>query len=1034
MNLAGIGIKQPIGVLMVVIGVILIGFIAVSETPIDLYPDIDLPVVMIATEYEGAGPEEVENMVTSHLEDALSTVDGIDTIMSTSRPGESEIIIRFDWGTDMDFAALEVREMVDMVMEELPDEIGRPSVIQLDPDMLPVIQAGIEGDLEDQEMTELAENVLASRIERLEGVALVEVAGGVEREIQIQVDPYKLSAYEISLEELGELIYASNADVSGGEIQDGRREYLIEVEGEFETVEEIEQLIVTESGGIPIRLKEIAEVKDTTERQRPITKINGDSTVSLSVRKESEANTVDVANVVQEEFDELEEELPEDIRFDVAMDQSEFIEASISTLVNMGVSGAIVAMVVLWLFLGNIRSTIIIGIAIPISVIATFNLIYFQEYTLNFITLGGLALGIGMMVDSAIVILENIFRKREEGLPPVDAAIEGSKEVTSAIIAATITSVIAFLPIVFVEGVASIVFAPLAWTVTFALVSSLIVASGVIPLMTTKFIGTDVNLSERSNKITKIFDQKLQVMTEKYEYIIEWGLNSRKLIGTIFVVVLFVTLSLIPLVGFEFLPPLDTGEISVNIETPVGMPIEQTEAVIGEYEEMLMEITEVETVFTSIGGGGLLDDEVSNVGSIEVELVDESERDKETTEVVEDIREEYPRIPGVSVTVTEKDLAAGAVGLDDDIDISVRGDDLETLEKLTEEIAETVRSIEGTEEVSTSFEELAPQLTINMNRDQALTHGLTPYQTGAYLNTALSGQLVSLYREDGEEFNMEILMEHPEEWDLATIDSFFIQNPQGNLVPLEEIADTSVGEAPRDIERQDQLRSGNVTGLIEGRDLGSVMDDIQDELAKKDLPTGYNIEYMGIYRDTVEAFEELTLALGLSVILVYMVMASQFGSLLYPFIIMFTIPLTMLGVVSSLLITGRTFSLVAFIGVIMLAGIVVNNGIVMVDYINLLYKERGYSRHQAVVEAGKKRLRPILMTTSTTIIGMVPLALGIGEGAEAIAPMATVTIGGLLVSTLLTLIIIPVIYTMMDDVSIWLASRRTNTEQQTTSS
>ncbi|UMZ74644.1 efflux RND transporter permease subunit [Natranaerofaba carboxydovora] len=1017
MNLPSLGIKQPVAVLMVILGVLLIGVIAVSETNVDLFPDIDLPAIMITTPYEGAGPQEVENMVTSNLEDALSTVDGIDTVMSTSRPGESEIILRFDWGSDMDGAALEVREMVDMVMEELPDDIGRPSVMQLDPDMLPVITAGIEGAQGKDEITDTAENVIVNRIERLDGVALAEVAGGVEREVQIKVDPYKMSAYGISIQELGELLYASNVDMSGGQVTEGQRDYLIEIEGEFETVDEVENLIVAESGGVPVRLGEIAEVEDTMERQRPITKIDGESSVSISVRKESEANTVEVANSVTEEFDRIEEELPGDLHFVVTSDQSEFIEASISTLVNMGVTGAIIAMIVLWLFLGNVKATIIIGAAIPISVIATFNLIYFREYTLNFITLGGLALGIGMMVDSAIVILENIFRKREEGLSPNQAAVDGSNEVVGAIAAATITSVIAFLPIVFVEGVASIIFTPLAWTVTFALLASLLVAAGVIPVMTTKFIPADMDLNKRSDKITIAFNNMLEKMTVKYEKIIGWSLANRMKIGALFVVVLISSILMIPMVGFEFLPPMDTGEITVNINTPVGSHIDDTEDTIDRYANKISEIDEVESTFSSIGGGGLMDEEVSNVGSIEVMLVDQNERDRDTFQVAEEIRKILPQAPGISTVVIDQDMVAGAAGMEEDIDIAVRGDDLDELEQLTEEISEIVEGVEGTSEVDTSFDELAPQLTVDLNRDRALTYGLTPYQLGGYMNTALDGELVSLYREDGEEYDMNIMMEHPEKWDLSTVSSFLVQTPSEEVVPLEEISELSFGEAPRDIERQDQMRSGSITGQISDRDLGSVMDDIQGEVGKLDLPSGYSIEYMGIYRDTVQAFDELKVALALAVVLVYMVMASQFGSLLYPFIIMFTLPLTMLGIVGSLLITGRTFSIIAFIGIIMLAGIVVNNGIVMVDYINLLYRDRDTPRQEAIMEAGKKRLRPILMTTLTTVIGMLPLALGIGEGAEAIAPMATVTIGGLLVSTLLTLVVVPVIYTLMDDVS-----------------
>ncbi|OWZ83511.1 efflux RND transporter permease subunit [Natranaerobius trueperi] len=1029
MNLSKIGINRPITVLMVVFMVLIIGGISLTGIPLDLFPDMDLPVLAVSTNYPGAGPEQVENMVTRPLEESLSTLDGLDNISSVSRPGKSEIILMFGWNTDMDFAALDARETIDMVMEQLPDEVENPLTMQIDPNMLPIVQVGMSGDLNHEEMTDLAEGRIQNQLERIEGVASVDIGGGIEREIEIVGDPYKLNAYGLSLDEVTETIAASNLDDSGGSLTEGEREYLIHVAGEFESVKEIKRLIVGQTSGGPVRIEDFAEVNDIQQEQEPFTRLNGKSTVSLAIQSQSDTNLVNVARDVNEELDSLENQLPGNVKFEVAMDQSEYIEESIDNLVVMGISGAIIAMLILWLFLGSARSTLIIGAAIPLSVVCTFILIFFQDFTLNMITLGGLALGIGMMVDNSVVILENIFRQREEGLNPKDAAILGSKEVTGAITAATLTSVVAFLPIVFAEGIADIIFAPMAWTVTFALVSSLIVAVGVIPLLTVKLVPSKTSEDEQKPGKVFIFVNKvLNFLTDKYERVIEWSLNLRGVLVGIVLLLLVLSGFMINMVGTDFLPPMDTGEISVDVEFPTGTPIEITDQNVRDMETKLGDIPEIESVFSNVGGssmdmsGGGSD---GNTARLDIRLVSESERESASHEVSDEIRETLPQIPGANISVTEEDMggAAGAGASGDAINIMLLGEDLDELERLSSKIAEEVDSVKGTREVTTSFDEPRTRLEVNLDRDMAQTYGLTTFQVGSFLNTALDGNRISTYREGGEEFDINMQLEHPDGWDLSTLETLLISTATGEEVPIEEVASIELGDAPQEIEREDQDRVARINGQLVNRDLGTVMEEIQEKVSEVDLPMDYFVQYGGEYEDMMDAFGELILVLVLAVILVYMVMAAQFESLLYPFIIMFTLPQSLIGVILSLLITGRSLSIVAFIGMIMLAGIVVNNGIVMVDYINLLYRDRGLERQKALLEAGKKRLRPVLMTTLTTIVGMFPLALGIGEGAEASAPMATVVIGGLIVSTLLTLIFVPVMYSLLDDVSKWFISK-----------
>lgn len=1022
MSLPKLGIRRPVTITMAILIVLLLATISITMIPIDLYPDMDLPVLLVMVDYEGAGPGEVENMVSSPLEESLSTVDNLDSISSTSSSGMSNIVMQFDWDTDMDFAALDVREQVDMVVGQLPDDVGDPRVMQVDPDMLPVIQAGVSGNMSQEEITELADGIIKSRLERLEGVASIDVMGGLEREINVNVDPYKMSSYGLSYSDISDAIAATNLDITGGEVVEGGFEYSVKVEGEFDSPEEIENLIVGQTESGPVRFNEVGYVEDKLQEMEPITRVNKEPTVSIGIQTQSGANTVQVAQLARAEMDAIEEDLPGDINFDIAMDQSIFIEDSIEGMYLMGFLGAILAVIILWMFLGSIRPTLVIGIAIPISIISTFNLLYFLGYTINMITLGGLTLGIGMVVDSSIVLLENIYRKREEGMDAVEGAIEGSHEISGAIIASTLTSVAAFLPAAYAEGIAGIIFEPLAWTVVFALMASLVVALGLIPLLSVKLLGRNiVEIRENMSYVPRKMDQLVKHITEKYSGVLKWALFNRLKIVGLFVILMLSSLLMVPMLGTEFLPTADMGEINVDITYPVGTPIEETNERLKELEEDIAEIPEIEVLFSQsgsgddFGGGG----GESRQGNFFIRLIPDAERDRSVFEVADEIRSLIPEEPGVDASVSVEDMAgAEAGGTGEDLSINVRGDDLDVLEDLTEDILQRVGPIAGIVNTTSSFEDVRTEIVVDLDRDQAFTYGLTAHEVGNVLSRALDGETVSFFREGGEEYDITLGVEFPHDFDVSAVESMLIDTPMGDQVPLEEIASLRMEEVSRQIEREDQVRSGSVGVQVEGRDLGSVVDDVDEELEDLELPVGYSMEYGGTYTDMTEAYQGLFIALALAVLLVYMVMASQFESLLYPFVIMFTFPQTLIGVIAALLIGGRSLSIVAFIGVILLAGIVVNNGIVMVDYINQLYHQQGINRYDAIVEAGKIRLRPILMTTLTTILGMLPMSLAVGEGAEMRAPMASVTIGGLTVSTVITLVLIPVVYSLLDDASL----------------
>ncbi len=1018
MFLSKIALKRPVTIIMVVVILLMLAVISFTRIPIDLFPEMDLPVLMVQTEYEGAGPNEVENMISRPMEESLSTVDNLSQITSVSQQGSSQIVMEFDWDADMDFAALDTREIIDMMSEQLPDDVEDPTVMQIDPDMMPIMQVGIEApEMDLQEVSELAEGTIQTNLEQIEGVAEVDIMGGVEREIDIEVDPYLLNQYDdISYDNLTGAVAANNMDISGGEMMDGGREYSVTTVGEIDDPEELNDIQIGMADESPVYLEDVATVDDSVEEMEPISRINQESAVSFGVRNQSDANLVRVAEQVRTELDNLEAGLGDDVSFEIIIDQSTFIEDSIDSIIDMGIIGAILAMIVLWLFLGSVRTTLIIGFAIPISIISTFNLMYFQGYTINLITMGGLTLGIGLVVDNSIIILENIFRKRELGMSPYDGALEGSREIAGAIIAATLTSMAAFLPSAFTEDIAGIIFEPLAWTVVFALFASLMVALALVPMLSHKLIGKNVDFNKKSFLPQKL-DILLKKVTEIYGKAIAWGLKRRAVVVSGFIGLLVVTGLLTPFMGFEFFPPEDSGEIDVSIDYPVGTPIEETSERLQELEEQIAEIEEVDNVFSTAGGGGpdMATGGESRSGSIDVTLVEDHERS--TFQIVDEIRELLPYGGGIDASVSAQDMAEEGGGMGgEDATVIVQGDDMNVLEDLSEDIAGEILSVPGVVDSSTNFEDATMEMQVDVDESSADAYGITTVDIGEFIHQVNEGETVSFFREGGEEYDISMQMMPSRQTNVSNMENLLIGTPTGDQVPIGEVASLEMAETPRQIEREDRVRTGTVGLQIEGRDIGRTVDDVQEVISDMEIPSGYTVDYGGTYEMMMDSFEGLGLALILAVLLVYMVMAAQFESLLYPFIVMFTMPQAIIGVILALLLTGYSFSIVAFMGVIMLAGIVVNNGIVMVDFINKLYHEQEHSRWDAIITAGKIRLRPILMTVLTTILGMLPMASGAGEGAELRAPMAVAIIGGLTVSTVITLMLIPVVYTLFDDI------------------
>ena len=1020
MSLIKFAVNRPVTMIIMVSVLLILGFFTYSKLTVDLLPEMELPVAAIITSYGGAGPEEVESGVTKLLESALTTVSNVDTIQSISTAGQSIIIMMFKWGTDMDAAGIEIKDSIGYVEGFLPSGVEDPMVVKMDPTMMPIMQIGVSGeDLE--QVQEIAEEVIEPRLSRIPEVASVIITGGQDREVKVEVDPVRLENYGLTLSQVAQVLQMENFNMSSGKVTRGDREYYVRNMQEFETVEDIRNVAILTPTGASLRLGDIATVTDGYKEMEQYTRVNHKEAVGIHIMKQTDANTVKTSELVRKELAKIQQERNLDFEVDVVYDAASYVQRSINSTIRMIFEGALLAVLVLFLFLRNMRSTLIIFTSIPLSIIATFIMMYFYGTTLNLITMGGLALGVGRIVDDSIVVFENIYRHRSLGLSPMEAAITGASEVGGAILAATMTFIAVFLPMVFVEGLASIVFSPMAMTISFAILCSLLVALTIIPLMSSRIL-TDQSMQRTRTGSGRIFDimqgfgNWIDNLGERYKVLLQACLNHRRRVIIIVTLLMVASCAAIPLVGAEFLPTTDSGEISVSIETDKGSSLDDTDEIVRQVEARILDIPEVETVFTSVGSTGTMLMSMgggSNNSTLYVKLCPKNERQRGVEIVAEEIRQKLAGLAGTKVAVSVMD-ATSSFGSSSPVVVRISGDDLDVLKELSTEVADIVRSTPGTREVTSSLTDGNPEVQIRIDRDRAAAYGLTPMQVASEIKSAMDGTVATRYKVEGEEIDVRVSYASGSYNDMDYLTNMTILTPQGAVVKLSQIATFELAQGPVQIIREDQVRKAEVSAELLNRDLNSVMTDIQARVAQMNLPAGYEISYGGENEEMMESFASLAVALLLAILLVYAVMAVQYESFFNPFVIMFSVPTCIIGVVFGLLVTGRAFSITAFIGVIMLVGIAVSNAIVYVDYLKQL-RERGMERNAAIVEAGRVRLRPILMTAFTTILAMLPMAIGLGEGAELIAPLATVVIGGLLASTLITLVLVPVVYSIFDD-------------------
>lgn len=1020
MNISKLSVKRPVTTLMCIFIVIILGFVSFSKISIDLLPNIEYPVAIVSTSYPNVGSEEIEKLVTRPIEQAIATVENIDTISSISSEGNSIVIVQFNFGTDMNFASLKMREKVDMIKGMLPSEANSPTVLKLDPNAQPIMQLSVSQGSDLAKIQAFAEDTIKPALERIEGVASVSISGGYEKEVVINTNAARLKGYGLSIDNVAQILAAENLNLPGGTVKKGSQELFIRNIGEFANLEEIKKVpIPLKTGGI-IYLSDIADISFQNKAKTSISKVNGKETINISIQKQSGTNTVKIANQINKQIDKLKSQYS-NLQIEKAFDQSEYISKSISNVSNSAVTGAILAVFILYIFLRNIRSTFIIGTSIPISIISTFILIYFNGITLNLMTLGGLALGVGMLVDNSIVVLENIYRFRQQGYSRVDAAIHGTQEVMISVIASTLTTVAVFLPIAFAQGITAIIFKELALTVTFSLTASLIVSLTLIPMLSSKLLKVDEyqgkhheGKSKLFSKIYDGFDKTFAFVETKYKGLLSRALKHRKVTVIITIAAFILSMASLAAVGFEFFPATDEGQFTVNVELPEGSKVKDSEHALNTIEGKIKGIAEVKSIFSNAGGGGTMSFSSSgqNKGSLTVNLIPLKERNRSTADVVDEVRNLVKDIPGAKINIQAASTSMSASG--SAISIKIKGDNLNTLKNIGNNFKSIIESVDGTREVKLSLTEGAPEVQVKINREKASQYGVTAAQLSAQIKAVMDGKVATKYKIDGDELDVTIKGDDVFSESISNLKQVLIQTPAGINVPLELIADISIDQSTSSINRENQVRTITVNSDIYGRDLKSITDEISNKLSSVNMPEGYTYEMGGENEQMMDAFSDLILALGLAVILVYMILAAQFESLIHPFTIMFSVPLAFSGGIFGLFITRRTFSVPAFIGLIILAGIVVNNAIVLIDYIKTR-RGKGEGREEAILNAGPTRLRPILMTTLTTVLGLVPMALGIGDGAEIQAPLATVVIGGLTLSTLLTLVIVPVIYTLFDD-------------------
>ena len=1031
MWLTRLALRYPISTFLFAITIVVLGFVSFQQLPVDLLPSITVPVVSTITFYSGAGPLDMEQSVTTFVERGVSSVNDVDYVQSTTREGVSQVRINFNWNANLDVGLVDVVQRVNRILNQLPTGVSQPIVLRFDITNVPVCNIAVSGAIDERDLYDLGLNIIEPQIEHLPGVASAQVLGGRIREIHVTLDRNRVEALQLPILSVLTAVANSNLILPSGDLKTGGLDYSLKTESRFNVVRPIEDIVVKIVNGVPIRIKDVGSVEDSYQEQTEIIRVNGKPGLTLRVQKLASANTIDVVDNVVRALPKLTG-IPPGVTMTLSLDQSMYIRQTISGLQREAVLGALLAMIIILLFLRNLRGTLIIIVAIPLSILLAFIWFRFGNVTLNIMTFGGLALAVGRLVDDSIVELEAISRHYShprDGETKLQATLAAAKEVAAPIFISTLTTVIVFLPIVFLSGIAKLMFIPLTITVTVALFGSFFVSRSVTPLMCLKFLPPEKELdrvsSKRSDRLRVIAHSMLEKLENWYDRRLRWSLERRRLVLWSVVGFAVVSCGLVFFIGTEFFPDQDEGQFSVTVKLPVGTRAEVTDAYMRRIEDILRaEVPEVQAMISDVGvpsarGGNTFGrNSGSHAANIQVALVGLEHRQRSVFEIIKEVRPKLAQLPGASIFISPGGILRFLLnfGSTAPIDVEIRGFDLETGTKLSKEILQIVRSAPGATDVQSSREDNLPELRVKIDRDKAGILGINVSQISNTITTCINGTVASLYADpvNGNQYNILVRLNESYRSNIEDLKHIVLTTSGGQQVQLGSVANIEQTNAPVQIDRKYQQRLIEVTANVGlGYDLGTIAAYIQDGIDKLQIPPGFEVRLTGNVEKQKKTMTDLLLAFALAILLVYVVMASQFQSLIDPFIIMFTVPLGIVGVFWALFLTSTTLSVTSAQGIIVMVGIVVSNGILLVDYTNHL-RMRGVALHEAIVRGGITRLKPILMTSLATVLGLIPMALGLG-GESTQAPLAIAVIGGLTVSTGLTLFFIPTLYLIFEE-------------------
>ncbi len=1025
MWLADTSIKRPVFATMFIMALVILGLVSYPEIGVDLFPRIEFPIVNITTTLKGASPEIMDIDVTDKIEESINTINGVKTITSTSAEGVSRVVVEFVLERDIDLAVQDVREKVSLIRSKLPTDILEPIIQKVDPDANPVFYITLTGQKSIRDLSTYADEVLKDQLQRINGVGALRFIGLQLRQVRIWLDADKLRAFQVAPSDVMTALIRENIEIPGGRIEAATKEYSVKVKGEFPTVQQFNDLIVSWYRGAPVRISDIGRADDGMEERRTIVRYNGIPAVSIGIQKQSGTNTVEVIDRVKNEIEKIRRTLPPGMVIHAAFDQSTFINRSIKEVQNHLIIGGILAVVAVFLFLRNVRTTLISAVALPISVIATFTLIRAFDFTFNNMTMLALSLSVGILIDDAIIVIENIYRHIEDGMAPREAASFATSEIGLAVMATTLAIVAIFLPVAFMKGIIGRFFMSFALTVVFAVMVSLLVSFTLTPMLSAFFLKMHGNNNQRSFSVpgrlrasmNRAGDklERYYKFTEKwYRELLVYGLRYRKSVLAGALIIFVLSMYMTKFMGKEFVPPEDQGNFLIRLEAPIDYSVEQTDNLFHRAEEIVRSTPEIVRVMYAqgLGPGG---SGQANKGTMIVGLKKKDERKRSQEEIKAELRRKINQIPGIKATAEDISLIGGGIR-NVPIQYVIRGTDLTNLTDYMKKIVAQFVKLPGIVDVDTSLEAGKPELRVTIDRDKAADMGVSVASIAEAVNVLISGEVdITKYKDEakGRRYDVRVRLNPQDRMSPADIGQIYVRAKDGRLIELANVIKIQEGGAPSTIYRVDRQRAMIMYASLEKKPLGQAMDELNN-IAAKILPLDYTAKYKGAADTMKESFGYLLFALFLGIVMAYMVLAAQFESFMQPVIVLLSMPLSFIGAFGALVLTGKTISIFSMIGLILLMGLVKKNAILLVDYANTL-RERGLSRRDAILEAGPVRLRPILMTTFAMVFGMLPVAMGLGEGAETRSPMGVAVIGGLLTSLFLTLIVVPAAYDLFEE-------------------